>query len=268
MFTFTAATILLGLHLAHNAFLSQIGIAASSSHNAWQNLHYYYLGVMYAQPTILAAWTWYGHGSLTRRLRSSTLIALMLGVAMLFGTFVNRGARMTVTDFTTVVNPVIQYAAVLGILSVTARFMRLPLPTRKSTLQVSLTEILSWTAVFAIALAGISAFLQSSTTSGSFDVSSILVELLLGPMFMALMSAPIVATILVVVGVGQRNVREWALILLMAQQLVLVALAALTPLPLLDLLLFELLMLVTMHLTAAVTALPFRTLHGFVNTPA
>ena len=113
IFILAVATVLLGLHLAHNAFLSQLGLPFGASPSAWENRHYYYLGVIFAQPTILAAWTWYGNGSLVDRVRWSTLIAFMLGNAVLFGAFVNQGQRMTVTDLSTAAYPVIQYATVL-----------------------------------------------------------------------------------------------------------------------------------------------------------
>ncbi len=260
------ATVLLGLHLAHNAFLSQLGLATGSSPSAWQNRHYYYLGVMFAQPTILAAWTWYGNGLLSDRVRWSTLIAFLLGNAVLLGTFVNQGQKMTVTDLSTAAYPVIQYATVLGLLSVVARFTRLPTPNRNLKPQVSLKEVLSWIGVFAIGLAGMSALLRSSTVSGAFGLPSIL-GLLLGPMFMALMSAPIIATILIVAGNAKGNVPKWAVIFLAIQQLVVLTIGLLTPPPLIDLLLCECVILVTMHITAALTAWPFRGRDVFATTP-
>jgi len=176
---------------------------------------------------------------------------------MLFGAFVNQGQEITVTDLSTAAYPVIQYATVLGLLSIVARFTRLPMPDRNSRPQVSLKEVFYWIAVFAIALAGMSAVLHSSTVSGGFDLSSIL-GLFLGPMFMALMSAPIIATILMVLGIAHRNVLKWAVIFLIAQQIILLTIGLLTPPPLIDLLLCELVILVTMHVTAALTAWPFR----------
>jgi hypothetical protein len=190
----------------------------------------------------------------------------MLGNAVLFGAFVNQGQKMTVTDLSTAAYPVIQYATVLGLLAVVARFTRLPKPDRNSRPQVSLKEVLCWIAVFAIGLAGPSALLHSSTVSGAFDLSSIL-GLLLGPMFMALMSAPIIATILIVVGITQRNVVKWAVIFLIAQQVILLTIGLFTSLPLIDLLLCELVILVTMHVTAALTAWPFRGCDLVTSTP-
>ncbi len=251
------ATVLIGLHLAHNAFLSQLGLPSGSSPSAWLNRQYDYLGVMFAQPTILAAWTWYGNGLLTNRVRWSTLIAFLLGNAVLLGAFVNQGQKMTVTDFTTAAYPVIQYATVLGLLSVVARFARLPTPRRKSRPQMSLKEVLYWIAAFAIGLAGISALLHAATVTGAFDLSSIL-GLFLGPMFMAVMSAAIVATILMVVGNAKRNVFKWAVVFLIVQQLILLTIGLLTRPPLIDLLLCEFVILVTMHITVALTAWPFR----------
>ena len=265
-FILAVATVLLGLHLAHNLFLSQLGLPSGSSLSAWQNRHYYYLGVMFAQPTILAAWTWYGNGSLADRVRWSTLIAFMLGNAVLFSVFVNEGRKITVTDLSTAAYPLIQYATVLGLLFVVARFTRLPTPDRNSRPQVSLKEVLYWIAVFAIGLAGMSAILQSSTVSGTFGLSSIL-GLLLGPMFMALMSAPIIATMLMVLGIAQITVLKWAVIFLIAQQVILLAIGLLTPPPLIDLLLCELVILVTMHVTAALTAWPFRGSDVVASTP-
>ena len=249
------ATFLLGIHLAHNALLSRQGMPAGLS-PAWQERHFYYLGVVFAQPAILAAWTWYGTGSLADRVRWSTLFAFMLGNAMLFGTYVNQGRRLSISDLSTAGCPVIQYATVLGLLAVAARFGRLRTPRMSSTTQIRLKEIFLWVAVLAMGLAGMSAFLHSSTVSGAFDLS-ICLELLRAALFMAFMSGPIIATVLVVLGNTQRNVLPWAVVLLVAQQLVLLIIGVLSP-PLVDFLVCEWVILVTMHATAALTALPFR----------
>ncbi|MCA9168609.1 MAG: hypothetical protein KDB23_13130 [Planctomycetales bacterium] len=60
VYVVSVASVLIGMHLAHNAFLSQWGLPIDSTSNAWLNRHYCYVGVLFSQPAILAAWTWFG----------------------------------------------------------------------------------------------------------------------------------------------------------------------------------------------------------------
>ncbi|MCA9170640.1 MAG: hypothetical protein KDB23_23335 [Planctomycetales bacterium] len=258
--------ILFGLHFAHDAFFSQLGLSSGSSPSAWQNRHYYYLGVMFAQPAILSAWTWYGRGSFASRVRWSALIAFVLGNAVLFGVVVNREQQVTLTDVSSSAYPLVQYLTVLGLLAVAARFTRMKTPESNPRPQVYLKEMLCWIAILAIGLAGWSAILRPATVTGTFDISLIF-ELLLGSMIMGLMSAPIIATILMVTGNGGGNVVKWSIIFLVAQQMIWLTIGILTRQPLAELFSCEFVILITMHATAALTVWPFRRSDTLVPTP-
>ncbi|MCA9168608.1 MAG: hypothetical protein KDB23_13125 [Planctomycetales bacterium] len=193
------------------------------------------------------------------------LIAFLLGNAALFGVFANQGKRLIIADLLIAAYPVIQYAAVLGLLAVVARFTRLPTPERKLRPQLSLQEALSWLSVVAMGLAGTSAMLHSSEVSGVL-VSSLIVGVLFNAMFMALMSAPIIATMIMVLGRAQGSALKWSVIFLILQQAIVLTIGLVTPAPIIGLLLYELVVLVTMHATAAATAWPFRGCNVLVNS--
>ena len=152
--------LLVGMHAFFDVALSSLGMPGTDSFFSFHS-HYVWLGVVTAQPALLALWAAFGAERVFVRVPRAILLAALIGLSSVWTSRINQAGRLGAHDFAGFVQPLCHFTMMLIPLATIRRYRRwiITRPCAETVgrcaadFQFSLARLLLWITASAVVLA-------------------------------------------------------------------------------------------------------------------